>query len=98
MVVALDQVSSNFMLRSLGFSIRAPASHWIFVPARDSSPGLPMKGPLRFRAKLGRSLISSRMETRIGIRSLVTFHPNLRLVIAAEKLKPQRDLLWHRYN
>jgi len=38
------------------------------------------------------------METRIGIRSLVTFHPNLRIVIAAEKLKPQRDLLWHRYN
>lgn len=39
----------------------------------------------------------ARMEARIAIRNLIESHPNLRLAVAPEELKPQRVPLWHRY-
>jgi hypothetical protein len=37
------------------------------------------------------------MEARIAIRNLIERHPNLRLAVSREDLKPQRIPLWHRY-
>jgi cytochrome P450 len=39
----------------------------------------------------------ARMEARIAIRNLIERHPNLRLAVSREDLKPQRIPLWHRY-